>query len=115
MASIKAIIHPVIIIILALIIRFFLSIPFIDVNGEFMSTNEIISHSDAGTKAVTESFLSKSESREDLVHIFNAYEQTKAGDIEVFKEAFDVVASIADLIIIITVFFVLPVSLKRKA
>ncbi len=114
MAKIKHIIYPAIIILLALIIRSFLSIPFIEINGEFMSTNEIISHSEASNKAVTESFLNQSENTGDLANIFNAYEETRAGDIEVFKEAFDVVARIADLIIIITVFFVLPISFRRK-
>jgi hypothetical protein len=113
-AIVRQIIYPVIIIILAIIIRSFLSLPFIEINGEYMSTNEVISHSEANNKVVEKAFLQRAANQENLISPFSDFAQAKVGDLEVFREAFDVVASIADLIIIITVFFVLPATLKRK-
>lgn len=114
MAIVRQIIFPVIIIVLAIIIRSFLSLPFIEINGEYLSTNEVISHSEANNKIVEEAFLQRATNQEDLISTFSDFSQAKAADLEVLREAFDVVASIADLIIILTVFFVLPASLKRK-
>ncbi|MCL1115620.1 hypothetical protein L2703_18850 [Shewanella basaltis] len=114
MAIIRQIIFPVIIIVLALIIRSFLSLPFIEIDGEYLSTNEVISHSESNNKVVEKAFLQGATEQEDLIATFSDFTRAQASDLEVLREAFDVVASIADLIIIITVFFVLPLALKRK-
>ena len=114
MSLFKHAIFPITIIVLALCIRFFVYLPVIEMNGQYLSTNDIIAKNEALKKAVKDEFLLRSDGQADLIAAFNLFDKASTGDVAVLKQAFVVASRIADLVIVITVFFVLPAALRRK-
>jgi hypothetical protein len=114
MSNLKQAIFPLSIILLALSIRFFVYLPVIEIKGQYLSTNEVIANNEAIKKAVNDEFLLRADGQADLIAAFNLFDKATTGDVAVLKQAFVVASRIADLVIVITVFFVLPAVLRRK-